>query len=274
MLPIIYLFVPGDRPERFDKALAGGADAVILDLEDAVAPDHKAAARAAIERWGTAPAARDRLVLRINDASTPWYGDDLALAQRAGLACVMLPKAEDPAQIADARRRLPGATVIALIETARGVQNVEAIAAAPGVQRLAFGTVDFAVDLGLSGDERGFAYAASRIAIASRAAELAAPIAGVTLALGDERQLQADLAFARACGFGAKLCIHPRQVEPVRRAFQPSDAEIDWARRVIAASRGGPGAVQVDGKLVDRPVLLHAQAILGRAGNPADPPAD
>jgi citrate lyase subunit beta/citryl-CoA lyase len=271
MLPITYLFVPGDRPERFDKALASGADAVILDLEDAVAPDHKAAARAAIERWCDGGFARARTVVRINDAATPWFTDDLACAQRADVACVMLPKTESATQVAAVRERLPQAPVIALIETARGVLNAEAIAAADGVQRLAFGTLDFAVDLDLSGDERGLQYGASLLALASRAAGIAAPVAGVTAALGDEAQLQADLAFARAFGFGAKLCIHPRQIEPVRRAFQPSAAEIDWAERVLAAMRAGPGAVQVDGKLVDRPVVLRAQAVLARAGRAIGP---
>lgn len=152
-----------------------------------------------------------------------------------------------------------------IIETARGLLNVEAIASAPGVQRLAFGTLDYAVDLDLSGDERGLLYPSCRIALASRAAGIGAPIAGVTTAIDDEARLAADLAFERACGFGAKLCIHPKQVAAIRRALAPTQDELVWAQRVLAAAQDGQSAVQVDGKMVDRPVILKARAILDRA---------
>jgi citrate lyase subunit beta/citryl-CoA lyase len=263
MLPITYLFVPGDRPERFDKAFASAADAIIIDLEDAVAADRKRAARDAVASWRQGAKPGDRLALRVNDATTPWFGDDLRLAHDIGVRCVVLPKAEAIEQIAAVRAAVPGADVVALIESARGVQNVDAIAAA-GVQRLGFGTIDYAVDLELSGDERGLLYPASRIAIASRVSGIGAPVAGVTTVLDDGPQMQADLAFARAFGFGAKLCIHPRQVDPVKRAFLPNATEIDWARRVIEACKGGT-AVQVDGRMVDKPVMLLAETILARA---------
>jgi citrate lyase subunit beta/citryl-CoA lyase len=161
----------------------------------------------------------------------------------------------------------PGGAVIPMIESAKGVAGVEAIASAERVLRLAFGTLDYAVDLDLSGDERGLAYAAGRIAVASKCAGLASPIAGVTLALDDEAQLAADVAFARACGFGAKLCVHPRQVGAVRRLFAPTPGEIDWAAGVVAAADSHAAAFAFDGKMVDRPVLLKAQAILGRRTN-------
>lgn len=263
---ITYLFVPGHRPDRFDKAQASGADVVILDVEDAVAPDEKSDARRAIAQWCTgATAHRPRLAIRINDPTTAWFADDLELLRASGIATALLPKAEGPGSIAQVLRALPdGGRVIPIVETARGVANVEAIASAPGVLRLAFGTLDYAVDLDLSGDERGLVYAASRLAIASKCAGLASPIAGVTAALDDEVRLTADLAFARACGFGAKLCIHPRQVEAVHRLLAPTPAEIDWAARVVAAAQDYSGAFALDGKMVDRPVLLKAQAILGR----------
>ena len=155
--------------------------------------------------------------------------------------------------------------VLPLIESARGVLNLAAVAAAPGVQRLAFGTLDYAVDLDLSGDERGLIVPATQIALASRCAGLGSPIYGVTPAIGDELQLLADLEFGRAFGFGAKLCIHPKQVAAIHRALQPTAAEIDWARRVLAVAEGGEGAAQLDGKMVDRPVVLKAHAILSRA---------
>jgi citrate lyase subunit beta / citryl-CoA lyase len=261
-----YLFVPGNRPDRFDKALASAADVVILDVEDAVAPEDKSAARRAIAQWcaGAAPH-RARLAIRINAAATGWFAEDLLLLRTTQIPVVMLPKAECPEAIAQALSTLPaGGHVIPIIETARGVANVDAIASAEGVLRLAFGALDYAVDLDLSGDERGLIYAASRIAIASKCAGVASPIAGVTDTLDDEGRLQADVAFARACGFGAKLCIHPRQVEAVHRLFAPSPGEIDWATRVVAAAEGHAGAFALDGKMVDRPVLRTAHAILGR----------
>jgi len=265
--PFSYLFVPGNRPERFDKAMASGADAVIVDLEDAVAADDKAAAREHIGAWlRTRPDLGSQVLVRINDTGTPWFDLDLRFIRDSGTRGVMLPKAEDAEQIERVRAALPsGGFVVPIIESARGVLGVESIAAASQVQRLAFGTLDYAVDLDLSGDERGLGYPACRIAIASRAAGILTPIAGVTSDIADEARLLADLAFARACGFGAKLCIHPRQVASLHRAMAPSAEEIAWAQRVVSAAKTAAGAVQVDGQMVDRPVVLKAQAILERA---------
>ena len=264
-----WLFVPGNRPERFDKALASGADVIILDVEDAVAPEDKPEARRAIAQWcAAATTERSRLAIRINDPTTTWFADDLELLRSTAVAVAMLPKAEEPWHVTQVVRAMAAdGFVIPMIESAQGVAAVEAIASAERVLRLAFGTLDYAVDLDLSGDERGLAYAASRIAVASKCAGLASPIAGVTLALDDEARLAADIAFARACGFGAKLCIHPRQVEAVRRLFAPTPDEIDWAARIVAAAEGHAGAFALDGTMVDRPVLLKAQAILGRRTN-------
>ena len=266
-LPSTYLFVPGNRPERFDKALASRAGAVIVDLEDAVAPADKAAARASFVAWYRAAAlAPERVLLRINDESTPWFDDDIATISEAQIAAVVLPKVERAEQIERVGSVLrTGGFVVALVETARGIVNVEELARAKHLQRIAFGTLDYALDLDLPGDERGLLYPASRIALASRAAGIAMPVAGVTPEIGDSTKLLADLAFARACGFGAKLCIHPKQVDAIEDAMRPSEAEIDWAKRVVAASAHGQGAVQVDGRMVDRPVLAKAERILDRA---------
>ena len=266
-----YLFVPGDRPERFDKALASGADAVVLDLEDAVASSDKSRARDAVAQrlLGATPEERARFVVRINDESTPEFEADLAMLRASHAACVMLPKAERTATLDRLRAACPGIAVLALIETARGVLQAEALAEAlakaSGVHRLVFGTIDFALDLNLSGDPLGFDHAASRLALASRAAGLEAPVAGVTPEIADPAPLLADLQRARAHGFGAKLCIHPKQVAAVHDALRPSAAETDWARRVIAAARSAHGAVQVDGRMVDKPVLQRAHALLARA---------
>ena len=266
ILPLSYLFVPGDRPDRFGKALAAGAGAVIVDLEDAVAPEGKSAAREHIRAWMKGQPPSGILMVRINDATTTWFEDDLALVRETGIGAIMLPKAERAADIARCVAALPpDGFVLPIIETAHGVQDVDAVATAPGVQRLAFGTLDYAVELELSGDERGLIYPACRMALASKVAGIATPVAGVTPEIGNNEKLAADLAFARACGFGAKLCIHPQQLAVTHQAFLPTEAEIAWARRVLAAVESGKGAVQVDGKMVDRPVVLKAQAILERA---------
>lgn len=267
MLPSTYLFVPGNRSERFDKALASRAGAVIVDLEDAVEPADKAAARASFVAWYRAATfAPDRVLLRINDESTPWFDDDVAIMKETGVRGVVLPKAESAVQIERVGSVLSvSGFVIALVETAKGIVDVEELARAKHLQRIAFGTLDYALDLDVSGDERGLLYPACRIALASRAAGIAAPIAGVTPEIGDESKLLADLAFARACGFGAKLCIHPKQVDAIDVAMRPSEAEIDWAKRVVAAAESGQGAVQVDGRMVDRPVIAKALRTLARA---------
>jgi citrate lyase subunit beta / citryl-CoA lyase len=285
-LPNTYLFVPGNRPERFAKALASGADRIIIDLEDAVAPADKATARAAIVGWmgGAVSTAdeRSKVLIRINDVATPWHADDLALARSVQAMCVMLPKCEAASQVAQVLAHLAaGATVLALVETARGLLAVNDIAPAPGVARLAFGSLDYMVDLdipslrgegeaggaGAVGDASNIAldFAANQIAIASRAAGLPSPVAGVTPEL-DAARVTADMAHARALGFGAKMCIHPAQVAAVRAALQPSAQELAWAQRVLQAwQTSAGGAIQVDGKMVDRPVVLKAERIVANA---------
>ena len=271
-----YLFVPGNRPERFAKALASGADVVVLDLEDAVAVEAKDAARAAIADWaaGACAAERRRIAVRVNDAESAGFADDLRLLREAGLDDVMCPKTESPDQIAALRAMLPAARVLALIESARGVAGVAAVAASAGVLRLVFGTLDLALDLDLDiGDlSDGLSHAASRLAIASRVAGLAAPVAGVTPQIADTARLLADLAWSRRHGLGAKLCIHPNQVAPVHAALAPSAQALDWARRVLAAEAASPGAAQLDGRMIDRPVVLQATRTL--AGSRADSRTD
>lgn len=262
-LPRSYLFVPGDRPDRFAKALASGADAVVLDLEDAVAPGAKAAARAAVA--AALATGEPRFVVRLNDESAPGFDDDLAAA--AGAPALMLPKAERPEALARLHATVPGAALLPLVETARGVLAAAALAAMPGVQRLVFGTLDYALDLSLEGPQAettGLDVPATLLALASRAAGLVAPVAGVTAALDDEARLHADLERARALGFGAKLCIHPRQVAWVHAALRPAPAELAWARRVLAAVDAATGAVQLDGRMVDRPVIERARRLVAR----------
>ncbi len=255
-----YLFVPGNRPERFAKALASGADRIIVDLEDAVLPADKPQARRAFAEWH-ATVDTLRVLLRINDAHSAFYADDLALLQACALPCVMLAKAESAAQIADLKAVHRG-TVLALIESARGLLAAQAIAATPGVARLAFGSIDYALDLDLPSDSPALDMAAVHLALASRAANLPAPVAGVTVAI-DAAAVTADMAHAQRLGFAAKLCIHPSQVAAVRAALTPSAADLAWAARVQAAYSANPtGALQLDGQMIDRPVLLKAQRLL------------
>ena len=266
--PLTYLFVPGNRPERFGKAIASGADRVILDLEDAVAPADKAAARDAIARWmASAGDERLKVLIRINDSASEWHITDVALAASVAASCVMLPKCEAASQVATLLAALPNHTsVLPLIETARGLLALQEIAQADGVARLGFGSIDYMADLDIPADSPALHFAAAQLAIASRAAGLASPVAGVTPDL-DAAKVSADMAHARSLGFGAKMCIHPAQVAAVLAALAPSAQELAWAERVLKAwGTGTSGAIQVDGKMVDRPVILKAGRIVAQAG--------
>lgn len=261
MTPRSYLFVPGDRPERFAKALAAGADAVIVDLEDAVGPAAKASARDAVAGWLDGPAAAP-VLLRINAAGTPWFDDDRRLCRHPRVHGVVVPKAED----ADALAAVPAKPVLPLIESAAGFDAVRTLARVRGVARLVFGSIDFQADLGIEGDDDALLFFRSQLVLASRLAGVEAPVDGVTTTIDDAEAVARDTARARRLGFGAKLCIHPRQVAAVNAGFQPTPQELDWARRVLAAAgAAGGAAVQVDGRMVDAPVLLRAQRLLARA---------
>lgn len=279
--PVSYLFVPGNRPERFDKALSSGADVVIIDLEDAVPETDKPGARDETRHWldwhseqGSVMLESGRIIVRINAVGSVHADNDLALLRHAPPVGVMLAKAESAMQIDQirsgvdpGRQKLP--FMIPLVETALGVLNIREIASAPIVQRIAFGTHDYIADLGLSGDKRGLLMPASQIAIASRAAGIASPIGGVTTDIASTERFTEDVAFDSACGFGAKLCIHPAQVGMLHAAMAPDEAQLQWAHRVLAAVPAEGGAVRVDGAMVDRPVILRAQAILARAAKTA-----
>jgi citrate lyase subunit beta/citryl-CoA lyase len=262
-----FLFVPGHRPERFAKALASGADAVIIDLEDAVPLDAKNTARAALlDAWTDfAAAERARLLVRVNPAGTSWHEADLAaVASLTGLGALMLPKAENPRQVEQAFRT-SSKRVLPLIESAEGVGQMDAIARAAGILRLGLGHIDLQADLGLrcGPDEAELAPVRLGMVVASRRAGLTSPVDGVTTATQDAEALAADAQRSRRFGFGAKLCIHPAQVAGVHQALAPTDAERDWARRVLAAEvAAGGGAFSVDGKMVDPPVLLLARSLL------------
>jgi citrate lyase subunit beta / citryl-CoA lyase len=259
--PCSYLFVPGNRPERFIKARNAGADAVIFDLEDAVQPAEKALARDAVVNGLDAAAP---VYVRINGAQTEWFADDVAaLAAHPGVAGLVLPKAEDRESVAAIRKRAHAAlTVSPIIESARGYAQLDAVCGAVSVDRLMFGALDFQLDLGMEANEHELLAFRSGIVLASRLAGLAAPVDGVSTVLDDAQSVEADARHGRRLGFGGKLCIHPKQLAAVHRAYAWSEAEYDWAKRVLrAVDQSGGAAVAVDGRMVDLPVILKAQRI-------------
>lgn len=261
-VPVSYLFVPGSRPERFDKAIAAGADVVVIDLEDAVSPSDKDSARVAVAGWLSVS---KPVCLRINSADSDWFAADLTLCAHPGVTAVMLPKAASVSDI-DTLRKAGARRVVPLIESAQGFMNLAALAAAEGVERLAFGSIDFSVDLGIEGDDRELDYFRSQLVLVSRVAGIASPIDGVTTAIGDVDVLSAETLRGKRFGFGAKLCIHPAQIAVVHASYLPQASEVAWAERVMAAATGSDGAaVAVDGKMVDRPVMLKAERILAQA---------
>ncbi|MCQ8875340.1 CoA ester lyase [Mesorhizobium sp. LMG17149] len=261
--PVAPLFVPGSRPERFAKADSGGADAVILDLEDAVAPGDKDRAREAVVAH--AAALKSAVVVRINAAGTFWHQADIAAVRRLDGVSVMLPKAERPEDIADmARHMARSVSVIALVESAVGLANLPDILAMPNVVAVAFGSVDFSLDLGCAHDRLILLAARNEIVWRSRAAGRAAPIDGVTTDLNSPEITEDDARHAMKMGFGGKMAIHPRQIEPIRNGFRPSDNDITWARDIIGAASSGEASL-VKGEMVDRPVVERARQVLRRA---------
>jgi citrate lyase subunit beta/citryl-CoA lyase len=262
-----FLFVPGNRPARFDKACAAGADMVIVDLEDAVGAAEKDSARTALREW-LAP--ERQVYVRVNGADTAWFGADLEILSAPGIAGVVLPKSESAADIAAVRAAAKQVPVLPLIETAVGLWKAEEIARAKGVERLAFGSVDFQLDLSISGEEQELLFARSQLVLVSRVAGILPPIDGVTVDIDDPNILHAEIARSRKLGFGGKLAIHPKQVAAINDGFAPQPAEVEWARRVVeAADAAGDNAVRLDGKLIDIPVIGRARAILAAAGGQA-----
>ncbi|MBY0411319.1 MAG: CoA ester lyase [Burkholderiaceae bacterium] len=268
-----FLFVPATQPERLAKALASGADMVIADWEDAVAPADKGAARTALaDAVATLPnAQRARLLVRINSEGTPWHAEDVAALARLvaqGLAGAMVSKAERAETLqAVARMAGPHATLVPLVESVVGLAAVDALATAPQVARLAFGHLDFQVDAGMScgEDEQELLPVRIALVLASRRAGLAPPLDGVTVDTRNAERMARAAERARRMGFGGKLCIHPSQVPVLHAAFDPDGAVVAHAHRVLKAlQEAGGGVCVLDGRMVDAPVLLQAQKTLLR----------
>ncbi|WP_084398956.1 HpcH/HpaI aldolase/citrate lyase family protein [Henriciella aquimarina] len=257
------LFVPATRPDRFAKAAMAGSDTIIVDLEDAVNDDGKDDARSkagkalgdirGVDVW-----------LRVNGSETSWYEHDVELAVASGVGAVVLPKAESPGQLKQLRGSLgSGQAVVALIETAKGLRAVYEIAEVS--DRLIFGSIDFALDIGCQPTREACLLARSTLVVASRAARIAAPLDGVTTHIGEEAVIRSDAEHANGLGFGGKLLIHPEQIASARAGFAPPPEEVTWARKVLAGGEGGE-ARSVDGEMIDAPLVERARTILRKAG--------
>lgn len=256
----LYLFVPADRPERYAKAMSAGADAVVVDLEDAVSPQKKEMARdllvRSVDRLAAAPCP---VVLRVNAAGTEHHSADIEVLRRVPFAGVMLAKAERPDDVG----RLAAASglpVLALVESARGLVAGRSIAQTAA--RLVFGSIDYAADLGCGHTREALLAARSELVLASRLSGSPAPVDGVTTAVLSADIVEDDMRYAVGLGMGGKLLIHPAQVAPARSGLAPTRQELDWAERVLAVA--DRGATTLDGTMVDAPVRLRAESLLRR----------
>ncbi|GAA2171065.1 CoA ester lyase [Agrococcus versicolor] len=253
-----WLLVPASQPDLFEIAQASDADAIIIDMEDAVAANDKKQARKDTLAWLNSG---HRAWVRINDASSDFWSDDCAALKRAeGLEGVMLAKSESSSHVDDTADRLPdGIHILALVETARGVQQVERIANAPSTFRIAFGTGDFKRDTATGEDPLALAYARSQLVIASRAARLPAPIDGPTL---DLARLPAGTAHAKEMGMSGKLCLNHAHTATINEGLSPAPDDVAWAHGFISAFEASGGKI-TDGS--DLPRLARAQKIVQQA---------
>lgn len=259
------LFVPATRVDRIPKALQSGADAVVVDLEDAVEFSAKESAREALEAFANENP-DTRFLVRINDAKAKWFKDDIAMCSRlANVTGVMLPKAESEQQIEAAAAA--GKPVYPILESALGIARVAEVCAAPGVARVSFGALDLTLDLNLDSDSAGanalLDHVRCQISIHSRAAGIQAPLDGVYPDIKNIDGLAKTVSFAKGMGYAGVLCIHPSQVATIHEVFEPSAEEKEWAQRVLdAAQETGLAAFKLDGKMVDMPVIEKAKQIL------------
>lgn len=255
------LFVPADRPDQYGKAFISGADSVIVDLEDSVAAESKDRARRQLEgAWATLVSGVCPPLVRINPEGSPFHAADLAAVRALRLAGVVVAKTET----AETVRRVIDATglpVLALIENARGLAAAREIAAAGA--RLAFGSLNFAADLGCAHDREALLFARSEIVLASRLARMPAPIDAASTSIADTDRVRADAAHAASLGFGGKFLIHPAQIEPAAAGLQPTNEETARASRVIAGRENG-GANCFESGMIDVPERLRAAQIIRR----------
>ena len=263
-----YLFVPATEPARIDKALASDAHAVIVDLEDAVAPEAKDDARRVVAARLRTPRPRGLQLVRVNGPETAHARADFGALADTAIDAIVVPKAEPQRLVALAPS---GPPIVALVETANGLRRAfETATRSARVIALMLGVVDLAAELGATPgpDGRELLHARSSLVVDSVAAGLGGPIDGPCTAIADEAALRAETAASKALGFAAKACIHPAQIPVVHAVFAPTDEEVAWARRVVAAADGadGRGAIAVDGQMVDAPVIARARRLLAGVG--------
>lgn len=259
-----FLFVPGNRPERFDKALHSGADNVIIDLEDSVASEDKDKARDTIYNWLSSDPDTE-ILIRINGSRTKWFEKDLDLCQEEGIKGIVLPKVERVSEINYLENKLGNEykLIYPIIETAKGFRVVDEVISHTSVTALIFGTIDFKNDLNIHGDGLELAYFRSKLVLSSALANKLAPIDGVSINFNDFEKLEQVTRKAKSMGFGGKLCIHPNQVKTVNEVFLPTEEEKTWAKRILkAVSQNKQGAFSLDGEMIDTPVVQRAEKIL------------
>lgn len=261
MTPVTGLYVPGNRPDRFDKAVATGADLVILDLEDAVPPADKATARAAVAAWLSSARVDCVLQVRVHSA------DDLAALRGLTGFEVRLPKVESPSQVDGVAAALPGVPVTVLVESAYGVEHAAGIAAHPAVTRVGLGESDLASELGTHSDAV-LDHARIRLLYAAKAAGLPAPMLSAYPAIKDLTGLRADTERGRALGWFGRVAIHPSQLPVIDEVFQPSAEDRRWAEEVLIATADGGVTTLTNGDMVDPAMIGRARAILARLRHP------
>lgn len=267
LAPVAPLFVPATRAHWIDKAPASGTDAVIVDFEDAVAADQRPTARATLGDY-LDNHADTRIVLRINNEPA-FLDDDLAFAEhyKSRLTAIMLPKVESTATVV--RVAALGKPVWGLLESPAGLFALADIVSVPGLTRLGFGAVDFAQECGLDLHSAGgcevLDQARAELVLRSAAAGLTPPLNSPYTDFKDGEGLRAAATRAAGMGFGGMLCIHPSQVEIVQQAFAPTAEQLAWAERVLAGARAHQGAFQLDGEMIDAPVLARAERLLASA---------
>ncbi len=260
MMATTYLFVPATRPDRIEKALATTADVVIIDLEDAVAPEKKISARRHLSEMTLSR----RAYVRINDAGSDYFTDDVAFVTSCEWICgVIISKVQSRSDVTRFFELVGRDVVVeALIESSRGVGAVDEIAHS-GVNRLILGSADFSSELGVEVSEQLLAYPRSRMVVASAAAGIASPVDGPTLEWSDLERVENDAVAARRLGMGAKLCVHPTQLPIVAAVFTPTTADRQWAKEVVEAfEQCGGGVTSLRGEMIDAPVVARARRIL------------